>query len=201
MVLRSGSGRPGASSAGRAADGKTRRGLCTTAPSGERTTGIETVCVANAQGRVDGLKGYHDVSRYPHARRIPGLVLYRFDAPLFFANAEHFRAEVLELAATPGVRWIVVAAEPMTDVDATAAEVLQDMEETLEARGIELAFAELKDPVRERLERYGLTGQVGHHRFYPTIGVAVDAYVDEAGVDWVDWEEAGGESVGPPTVA
>ena len=76
-------------------------------------------------GRVDGLKGYHDTERYPEARQIPGLVLYRFDAPLFFANADIFRERVRALArAEPGASWIVVAAEPITDIDATAGETL-----------------------------------------------------------------------------
>ena len=145
-------------------------------------------------GRVDGLKGYHDTERHPDARRIPGLVLYRFDAPLFFANAEYFRERVRELARAGDATWIVVAAEPITDIDATAGEILRDLNDELEADGIELAFAELKDPVRDRLRRYGIHDAIGDHRFFPTIGVAVSAYLRETGVDWLDWSdrEAGG---------
>src|SRR4051812_34642592 len=94
-------------------------------------------------GRVDGLKGYHDTERYPDARRIPGLVLYRFDAPLFFANAEYFRGRVRALARGEDVSRIVVAAEPITDVDATAGETLATLTEELAATGVALAFAEL----------------------------------------------------------
>lgn len=140
-------------------------------------------------GRVDELKGYHDLERHPDARQIPGLVLYRFDAPLFFANADYFRDEIRALTRSREVSWIVVAAEPITDVDATAGEVLLDLNEELEAQDIELAFAELKGPVRDRLRRYGLHDEIGRHRFFPTIGVAVAAYVEESGVEWVDWEE------------
>ena len=144
-------------------------------------------------GRVDNLKGYHDIERYPDARRIPGLVLYRFDAPLFFANADYFRERVRALARSGDVTWIVVAAEPITDVDATAGETLRGLNDELDAAGIELAFAELKDPVRDRLRRYGIDDAIGAQRFFPTIGVAVAAYVRETGVDWLDWEER------PPT--
>ena len=139
--------------------------------------------------RVDQLKGYHDIERYPDARPIPGLVLYRFDAPLFFANVDHFRERVRSLARPGEVRWIVVAAEPITDVDATAGETLQVLNDELKALGIELAFAELKDPVRDRLRRYGLEEAIGADRFFPTLGVAVADYLAHTRVEWVDWED------------
>src|SRR5271156_5161945 len=109
-------------------------------------------------GRVEGLEGYHDVHSYPEAKHLPGLVIYRFDGPLFFANAKTFRDEVRRLANTePKPKWIVIAAEPVTDVDTTASDILEELDETLNAQGISLVFAELKDPVREKIERYGLT--------------------------------------------
>jgi high affinity sulfate transporter 1 len=137
-------------------------------------------------GRVDGLKGYHDVTRYPDARRVPGLVLFRWDAPLFFANAEIFGLDVREAVATSPTpaRWIVVAAEPVTDVDTTAADVIEGLHDDLAAAGVELHFAEVKDPVKDRLARYGLIEQLGVERFHPTVGTAVDAYVAETGVPW-----------------
>jgi high affinity sulfate transporter 1 len=140
-------------------------------------------------GRVDGLKGYHDTVRHPEARLIEGLVLYRFDAPLFFANADYFRQRVLGLARPGETRWIVVAAEPITDIDATAGETLRTLDDELSAAGIELAFAELKGPVRDRLRHYGLHETIGHDQFFPTLGVAVAAYVAATGVDWLDWED------------
>jgi MFS superfamily sulfate permease-like transporter len=140
-------------------------------------------------GRVDNLKGYHDTERYPDAHLIPGLVLYRFDAPLFFANTDNFRQRVRALAESGDVAWIVVAAEPITDVDATAGEALHALNDELGAIGVELAFAELKDPVRDWLRRYGIEEAIGPDRFFPTIGVAVNTYLRESGVDWVDWEE------------
>jgi high affinity sulfate transporter 1 len=142
-------------------------------------------------GREDDLKGYHDIDRHPSARRIPGLLLYRFDAPLFFANAGYFRRRVHHLVgeATTPVRWVVVAAEPITDVDTTAAGTLRDLLDELRNEGVTLAFAELKGPVKDRLQRYGLFDAVGPDRFFPTIGTAVDGYVEATGTTWVDWEE------------
>ena len=143
-------------------------------------------------GRVSGRKGYHDVGRHPEAALVPGLVLYRFDAPLFFANAGVFEAGLLRAveAAPQPVRRIVVAAEPITDVDTTAADMLIELARELRSGGIELAFAELKGPPKDKLEAYGLLELIGEERFYSTIGDAVHAYVDEHGVEWRDWEEA-----------
>jgi high affinity sulfate transporter 1 len=143
-------------------------------------------------GRVEGLKGYHDVSRYPEAKRIPGLVLFRWDAPLFFANAEVFRDHVLQAVATAPTptRWIIVAAEPVTDIDVTAAEALSALDDDLQNAGIELCFAEMKDPVKDRLKNYGLFAKLGSDLFFPTIGRAVDRYLETHPVDWSDWEEA-----------
>ena len=104
------------------------------------------------------MKGYHDTSRHLEAELVPGLVLFRWDAPLFFANAEMFRDAVedaIQRSPTP-VRWVVIAAEPVTDIDATAADVLSELHDALEAADIELAFAELKGPAKDRLRRYGL---------------------------------------------
>ena len=142
-------------------------------------------------GRVDDLKGYHDVTRHPEARLIPGLVLFRWDAPLFFANAELFADHVRQAIATSPtpVRWVVVAAEPVTDLDTTAADVLRRLDGELAGEGIDLRFAEMKGPVKDRLKRYALFERLGADHFYPTIGTAVRAYLDETGVQWVDWED------------
>ncbi|MHC8287466.1 SulP family inorganic anion transporter [Pseudomonas sp. XS1P51] len=130
-------------------------------------------------GRVDGVKGYHDIQRYPDAHLIPGLVLFRWDAPLFFANAELFNDRVLDaVAASPTpVRWLVVAAEPVTSVDVTSADMLAELDETLHASGIKLCVAEMKDPVKDKLKRFGLFARLGETAFFPTIGDAVDSYL------------------------
>jgi MFS superfamily sulfate permease-like transporter len=143
-------------------------------------------------GRASGVKGYHDITRYPDARRIPGLVLFRWDAPLFFANAEFFKERVLDAVAkspTP-VRWLVVAAEPVTSVDVTAADTIAELDGELHAQGIEFCFAELKDPVKDKLKRFGLFAQFGENYFFPTIGAAVSSYLETNNdVKWQDWED------------
>jgi MFS superfamily sulfate permease-like transporter len=142
-------------------------------------------------GRVDHIKGYHDVTRYPHAKHITGLVLFRWDAPLFFANAELFRDRVLAAVAsspTPA-SWVVVAAEPVTSVDVTAADILAELDESLQVRGIELCFAEMKDPVKDKLKRFGLFARFGEDTFYATLEEAVKAYLGTHPVQWVDWEQ------------
>lgn len=136
-------------------------------------------------GRVEGLEGYHDVHLHPEARQLPGLVIYRFDAPLFFANAKTFRDEVRQLARTePKPKWIVIAAEPVTDVDTTASDVLEELDSVLDAEGICLVFAEMKDPVRRKVERYGLAHKIEARHFFPTIGAAVAAFLQQTDSQW-----------------
>lgn len=142
-------------------------------------------------GRVEGLKGYHDVTRYPNARRVPGLVLFRWDAPLFFANAELFHDRVLAaVASAPSpVRRVVVAAEPVTSIDVTAADMLAALDDRLREMGIDFHFAELKDPVRDKIRRFELSTRFDAGHFHPTLGEAVAAHVAAEGVAWADWED------------
>jgi high affinity sulfate transporter 1 len=137
-------------------------------------------------GRVDALDGYHDVHSYPSTHHhLPGLVIYRFDAPLIFANAKTFRDAIRRLAnSEPKPQWILIAAEPITDVDTTASDVLEDLDEALNADGINLVFAEMKDPVRAKIERYGLTRTIDPAHFFPTVDAAVAAFRGETGADW-----------------
>jgi high affinity sulfate transporter 1 len=142
-------------------------------------------------GRVERVKGYHDINRYPEARLIPGLVLFRWDAPLFFANAELFNKRALEaVASSPTqVRWLVIAAEPVTSVDVTAADAISELDDTLHASNIELCFAEMKDPVKDKLKRFGLFNRLGEQTFFATLGEAVGAYLATHPVEWIDWED------------
>jgi high affinity sulfate transporter 1 len=147
-------------------------------------------------GRVSGLAGYHDVHLHPDAQHLPGLVIYRFDAPLIFANAKRFRDEIRLLAARdPKPVWILIAAEPMTDVDTTASDVLEELDEALNAKGISLVFAELKDPVREKIQRYGLTRTIDPRHFFPTIDSAIAAFRLQAGSEWSAGTSQPGETV------
>jgi len=130
-------------------------------------------------GRVDRVEGYHDIARYPDARLIPGLVLFRWDAPLFFANAEFFHDRVLDAIArspTPA-RWLVVAAEPVTSIDVTSADAICELDDALDAAGVELCFAEMKDPVKDKLKRFGIFERFGEKRFFATIEEAVNGYL------------------------
>jgi high affinity sulfate transporter 1 len=136
-------------------------------------------------GRVDHVQGYHDITRYPDAQLIPGLVLFRWDAPLFFANAEFFHDRVLAAVAsspTP-VRWLVVAAEPVTSIDVTAADIICELDDTLHAAGVEMCFAEMKDPVKDKLKRFGLFTRLGEQRFFATLEEAVSSYLATGSVD------------------
>ena len=143
------------------------------------------VAVPDDLGQVPGLDGYHDVTSYPHARLMPGCVIFRFDAPLFFANSRTFREQIRSIAATePRPTWIIVAAEPITDVDTTAADMLRELDEELNARGTHLVFAEMKDPVRAKIDRYGLTNTIDPRHFFPTVTQALKAYQSETGAEW-----------------
>ena len=136
-------------------------------------------------GRVPGMAGEHDRELHPDAEQLTGLVIFRFDAPLFFANARTFREQIRRFAAAePRPQWILIAAEPITDVDTTAADMLTDLDEELNANGTSLVFAELKDPVRAKLERYQLIGPLDPKHFFPTIDAALATFRRETGADW-----------------
>jgi high affinity sulfate transporter 1 len=137
-------------------------------------------------GRVPGLQGEHDRQLHPDAQELPGVVIFRFDAPLFFANARTFRDQIRGFAgAEPRPQWIVIAAEPITDVDTTAADMLAELDEQLNEGGTSLVFAELKDPVRAKLERYQLIGPLNPDHFFPTLDGALDAFRRQTGADWI----------------
>ena len=128
----------------------------------------------------------HDITVEPTAKVLPGCPVYRFDAPLIFANTGSFRQEVTDLAdAATRPAWIVVAAEPMTDVDTTACDMLQDLVPALDAQGVKLVFAEMKTPVREKVDQFDLSSVLAPDRFYPTIRSAVEAYEAAHPSDWV----------------
>ncbi|HEY5420593.1 MAG TPA: STAS domain-containing protein, partial [Marmoricola sp.] len=135
-------------------------------------------------GRAGDLSGFHDTAYRQTTEHLPGLAIYRFDAPLLFANARTFRNQVRRLEAIkPRPVWIIIAAEPITDIDTTAADMLEDLHADLAHRGTRLAFAELKDAVRHKLESHELPA-LSDDRFYPTIRTAVEAYAVEHQVTW-----------------
>jgi high affinity sulfate transporter 1 len=142
-------------------------------------------------GRIQGRKGYHDIKRHPEAVQIPGLTIYRFDAPLFFANAEFFSRALKTAIAErhEPISCVILAAEPITDIDTTAAEMLGRLLDDLDVDGTRLVFAELKGPVKDRLRSYGLYDRLGDTGFFATLGTAINSYVDASGIDWVDWTD------------
>lgn len=130
---------------------------------------------------VPGVPGYHDVSRHPEGERIPGMLILRFDAPLFFGNGallgSFVRSELDE--APPGTERVVLAAEPVTGIDTTALDELVQLDEWLDRHGVDLVFAELKGPVKDRLLQYGMGARFSAEHFYPTVSEAVRAFQRE----------------------
>jgi MFS superfamily sulfate permease-like transporter len=137
-------------------------------------------------GRAEGLEGYHDVGRHPEAHQLPGLILFRWDAPLFFANAELFanRVGALTSEAAGPTRWLVIAAEPVTSLDVTSADAVAELAKTLRSAGVKLCFAELKGPVKDKFQRFGLTDALGQDAFFRTLEAAVRSYQAQYAEDW-----------------
>jgi high affinity sulfate transporter 1 len=130
---------------------------------------------------VGDVPGYHDLNRHPEGRRIPGLVIARFDAPLFFANGAVFTEHIRTLVAdAPGpVRWVIVASEAITGLDTTALDDLVELDDELAKLGISLVFAEMKGPIKDRLIRFGVSSRFGPDHFFPTVTNAVRSYKKE----------------------
>jgi SulP family sulfate permease len=129
-------------------------------------------------GFVPGLAGMHDIDDYDTGRQVPGLLVYRYDAPLFFANAEDFKRRALASveAADPPVEWFLLNAEANTEIDLTAVDALEDVRKTLAERGIVVALARVKFEVREILASTGFIDRVGADRVFMTLPTAVSAY-------------------------
>jgi high affinity sulfate transporter 1 len=133
-------------------------------------------------GKPEGIAGYHDIEHFPDAVQIPGLLMIRWDASIFFANASLFRKKLQVLIAQtePKPVWIVIAAESINEIDTTAGDMLVDLDKELNAAGTHLVFAELKRHIVEKVERYGLMETLDRRHFFPTIDVAVEAFQREA---------------------
>jgi MFS superfamily sulfate permease-like transporter len=130
-------------------------------------------------GEVDGLDGWHSVAIHDGAREEHHIVVYRWEAPLFFANAGAFRRQIRQLARERQPRWIVVQCEAITDVDLTAAGMLEQLDKELNAQGINMAFVELRTRLQELVKRYGLLETLDRDHFYPSIDTALAAIRDE----------------------
>jgi SulP family sulfate permease len=133
------------------------------------------------QGFVPGLPGMHDIEDFADAETLPGLVVYRFDSPLFFANAEYFVTRAKEaVAENEPVRWFVLNAEANVEVDSTALQSLDDFRQTLVDRGIQFGMARVKQDLYVALKNYGLIDTIGDDHIYATLPTAVAAYRDWA---------------------
>ena len=130
-------------------------------------------------GMTDDIEGWHSLDQYPDARQIPGVVVYRWEAPLFFANAGIFRKQVRELVRDRQPRWVVLQCEAITDVDVTAAAMLKQLDDELNAVGVHLAFAELRDRLQDLVVQYGLLETLDRDHFYPTLDTTIAAIADE----------------------
>jgi MFS superfamily sulfate permease-like transporter len=129
-------------------------------------------------GRAPGVAGLHDITDYPDAVTIPGLVVFRYDAPLCFANANDFLTRALDAVERQPepVEWLLLNAEAIVEVDLTAADALGALHDHLAKRGIVLAMARVKHDLRNQLERIGLVTHIGPDRLFPTLPVALEAF-------------------------
>ncbi len=143
-------------------------------------------------GYVHDLKGWHDIEQYPDAEQEKGIVIYRWEAPLFFANAGIFRQTIRKLVREREPRWVVLQCEAITDIDVTAADMLRALDAELNAKGIHIAFVELRGRLQERVETYGLFEELDRQHFFAKVKPAIrdiqahDPDSDDAPHRWVD---------------
>ncbi len=132
-------------------------------------------------GQVEGLEGWHSVRRYPDAREISGIAVYRWEAPLFFANCSAFRTQIRRVVRDRHPSWVVVQCEAMTDIDVSAARMLEQLDRELNASGIHMAFVEMRTRLQDLVFRYGLFETLDRDRFYSTLEAALAA-IERGGV-------------------
>jgi MFS superfamily sulfate permease-like transporter len=145
-------------------------------------------------GSVPALGGWHSTSKYPEATELPGIVVFRWEAPLFFANSGQFRSEVRRLVRERAPGWIVLQCEAITDIDVTAAEMLKVLDEELNGDGIHLAFVELRDRLQDLVRRYGLHTTLDREHIYPSLDQALEAITNATG----DSSRTPDEGITPP---
>jgi len=126
-------------------------------------------------GIADGIDGWHSIDDFPEADELDGIVVYRWEAPLFFANAGTFRNQIRKLVHHRQPSWVVLQCEAVTDIDVTAAEMLEQLDRELNDQGVHLAFAELRTRLQDLTYEYGLFDTLDSDHFYPTLGTALAA--------------------------
>ena len=132
-------------------------------------------------GRVAGLPGWHNVEHYPDAVQPSGIAVYRWEAPLFFANCSSFRTQVRTIVRQGDVSWVVIQCEAITDIDVSAGQMLEQLDQELNALGVHMAFVELRTRLQNLVRRYGLFETLDRDRFYPTLESGLDAIREEPG--------------------
>jgi sulfate permease, SulP family len=149
------------------------------------------------QGRVPGLAGLHDVDDYPDAAVTPGLLVYRYDAPLFFANARNFKLHALAAAAERGehLRWFVLNVEANVEFDITALDAMEEVRAELASRGVVFALARVKQDILAPLEAYGIVDRIGPELLFPTLPTAEEAYRLRHGTDPETWARGQPQSI------
>jgi len=130
-------------------------------------------------GEVEGLDGWHSIDAHDGAREHPGMVVYRWEAPLFFANAGAFRRQIRHLVHERSPRWVVVQCEAVTDVDLTAAAMLQQLDNELNAQGVHMAFVEMRSRLQDLVKHYGLLETLDRDHFYASLDDALEAIREE----------------------
>jgi SulP family sulfate permease len=129
-------------------------------------------------GYAPGVAGMHDIDDYPDARQVPGLLVYRYDSPLFFANAENFKRRALESIEQHGpIEWLLLNFEANVHIDLTSTDAMGELLDELEQRGIRLALARVKHEMAEELEQAGLIERIGEDHIFETLPTAVRAYL------------------------
>jgi MFS superfamily sulfate permease-like transporter len=130
-------------------------------------------------GHVPGLGGWHNVQRYPDAEQLPGIVVYRWEAPLFFANCTSFRNQIRRIVREHHPSWVVLQCEAITDIDVSAAQMLEDLDRELNGAGTHMAFVEMRRRLQDLALRYGLFETLDRDRFYPTLDLGLAAIREE----------------------
>lgn len=126
-------------------------------------------------GQIEGVAGWHSVDLHPEATELDGIVVYRWEAPLFFANAGSFRDQIRSLVRARRPEWVLLQCEAITDVDVTAGEILEQLDLELNSQGVHMAFAHMRTRVQQLILRYGLLETIDRDHFYPTMKTAIAA--------------------------
>jgi MFS superfamily sulfate permease-like transporter len=130
-------------------------------------------------GQVEAIGGWHDITRYPEARQLPHLAVYRWEAPLFFANCSSFRNQVRAIVRADDVSWVIVQCQAITDIDVSAAKMLEQLDEELNRQDVHMAFVEMRDRLQLLVQRYGLFETLDRDRFYATLESGLATILDE----------------------